>query len=109
MKILYKVGKLVKTSFVEYDFSPSSELSAQTLGIMIGVELAKIGVMYDSAVGVTNDGSRPTYLDTSNDSESRLGTASIEFEAGLLNKKGMGGRSVDMDLPVIMLLTLKSE
>ena len=68
MKILYKVGKLVKTSFVEYDFSPSSELSARTLGIMIGAELARIGVMYDAAIGVTNDGSRLADVDTSNDS-----------------------------------------
>jgi len=35
--------------------------------------------------------------------------ASIEFEAGLLNERGMGGGSIDMNLPVIMLLTLKSE
>ena len=45
MKILYKVGKLVKTSFVEYNFSPSSELTTRTL--MIGVELARVGVIYD--------------------------------------------------------------
>ena len=75
MKILYKVGKLVKTSFMEYDFSPSSELSTQTLGIMLGVELARVGVMYDVVIGVTNDGSGLTDVDTLNDLESRLGTA----------------------------------
>ena len=35
-------------------------------------------------------------------------SASIEFEGGLLNERGMGGGSVGRDLPVIMLLTLKS-
>ena len=33
--------------------------------------------------------------------------ASIEFEGGLLNERGMGGGSVGRDLPVIMLLMLK--
>ena len=75
MKILYKVGKLVKTSFVEYNFSPSSELSTWTLEFMIGIELARVSVMYDASIGVTNDGSRQTDVDTSNDLESRLGTA----------------------------------
>ena len=65
----------MKSSFVEYRFSPSSELTTPPLGIMIGVELARVGAMYDAAIGVTNDGSRPTDEDTSNDLESRLGTA----------------------------------
>ena len=35
-------------------------------------------------------------------------STSIEFEDGLLNERGMGGGSVNKNLPVIKLLTLKS-
>ena len=59
----------MKTTFVKYVVSPSSELSTRTLGIMIGVELARVSVMYDAAIGVTNDGSRLTDVGTSKDLE----------------------------------------
>ena len=65
----------MKTSFVKYVVSPSSELSMRTLEIMIGAKLARVGVTYGTAICETNDGPGPTDADTSNDSESRLGTA----------------------------------